>query len=164
MCQDHPFHSLYQVFCLKPSDQPATRHSGRFRVTQSDRETAAIEIFDRLRNDPNISERVRDVERLSNICVGWANFPLKHNAVYRNKGRHTVPSGSPLLALRNLKVPVLTYHTPLDHTTKYDQCIWIQKYNNVFETVGGKSVPKANECFGSDGLRYKQLVSFLLIP
>jgi ataxia telangiectasia mutated family protein len=163
MCQDHPFHSLYQVYCLKPAAQPATRQSGRFvpPSTQSDRATAANEIFDRLRADERSSQRVRDVEKLCNVCLDWANYPMKEKKEYQGKrgGGYPVPKNSSILTLQNLKVPVMTAHTPLDHTTKYDNFVSIISFATSFDLCGGKSLPKVSACFGSDGLKYKQLVS-----
>jgi hypothetical protein len=54
---------------------------------------------------------------------------------------------------------VVTVHTPLDHTLRYDNCIWIDRYESAFETAGGINLPKINICYGSNGEKYKQLVS-----
>lgn len=159
MCREHPFHSLYQVFCLKPATQH-TRQSDRFSLgTQSARGMAASDIFDRLRSDDRLSRRVRDIERLSQVCLNWANYPMKKNKQFHCKRRHPVPKNAEILAVKNMDLPVMTYHLPLDPTTKYENFVSIVRFSSDFDTVGGKSVPKVSACIGSDSESYMQLVS-----
>jgi ataxia telangiectasia mutated family protein len=64
-----------------------------------------------------------------------------------------------ILKLNNVRVPILTVNTPVDPALQYQNCIWISHYESTFETAGGVNIPKICYCRGSDGARYKQLVS-----
>ncbi|KAJ7066636.1 hypothetical protein C8F01DRAFT_981361 [Mycena amicta] len=171
MCVEHPFHSLYQVFGLLPSEeqQPGglRRQSGRQNspVSQSSsRAAAALEIFRRLRADPKSGQRVKDVQLVATACLQWAKFEIKdteldpgHKTFVGHKVVRYIPSAMVIRKIRNLEVPVLTHSTPLDPTLKYDQCVFIDRYEQTFETAGGINLPKITKCVGSDGARYKQL-------
>jgi ataxia telangiectasia mutated family protein len=165
MCREHPFHSLYQVYCLQPDHPNSTtasrRHSGRhFISTQTERGTAATSIFDRLRSNESIEGRVRDVERLCDACLEWAKYPIAKDGRYK-KGKgilYKIPDHLSIRKIAQLKVPVTTAPTPLDLTMKYNDCVWMDHYEQSFTTAGGNNLPKVSICHGSDGQKYKQLV------
>lgn len=167
MCKEHPFHSLYQVYCLNP-DMSQTfgsrRNSGRHSTApqnQTERAAAAQDTFDRLKQEEPSATRVRDVELLCNACVEWATYGIKDNRQY--KVRFGTLFGVPDIALRNLKdikVPVMTCHVPIDPTMRYEDCVWIHRYETKFYIAGGLNCPKIIECIGSDGQKYRQLVRF----
>jgi ataxia telangiectasia mutated family protein len=169
MCEEHPFHSLYQVYCLRPERSPSSssssmvvrRQSSRLgsSVSQSEREAAACDIFDRLRGDTLTGERVRNVERICDASLQWAQYPIKDRHPYTGKKSHAVPGDLLIHKVQKLPVPVVTVHTPLDPTLRYDNCIWIERYDANFETAGGNNLPKISICYGSDGGKHKQLVS-----
>jgi ataxia telangiectasia mutated family protein len=166
MCREHPFHSLYQVYCLKSgrqSDSSTRRQSVRHSAptAQVEREDAALEIFDRLRTEPVGQARVREVERLCDACIQWAQHPIKQNEAYKSKQHKSfsVPEGLLLLKISNMRVPVITHHLPLDPTMRYDDCAWVERYEPHFETAGGVNLPKISVCYDSLGQRHKQLVS-----
>ena len=166
MCREHPFHSLYQVYCLRPDHPNATtanrRHSGWHSTssTQTERGTAASSIFDRLRGDESVENRVRDVERLCDACLEWAKFPIAKDNRYKKgrANRFKIPESLSIRKIAQIKVPVTTTRTPLDLTMKYQDCVWIDHYEPTFTTAGGINLPKVSICHGSDGQRYKQLV------
>ena len=166
MCREHPFHSLYQVYCLQPDHPNAMtsnrRQSGRHASlsTQTERGAAASSIFDRLRGDEFVANRVRDVERLCDACLEWAKYPIAKDPRYK-KGREKrfkIPDNLSIRKITQLGVPVTTAHTPLDLTMKYKDCAWIDHYEPTFTTAGGINLPKVSICHGSDGQTYKQLV------
>ena len=166
MCREHPFHSLYQVYCLRPGHFNATtanrRQSERYSEvsTQTERGAAASSIFDRLRADELAENRVRDVERLCDACLEWAKFPITKDPRFKkNRTPHfKIPDNLSIRKITQLKVPVTTAHTPLDSTMKYQDCVWIDHYESTFATAGGINLPKISICRGSDGQKYKQLV------
>lgn len=175
MCTEHPFHSLYQVFCLKTdksskSDTPSrtpSRSSSRTvsdpntsPATQTDRGMAANDIFDRLRKDERTKKRVLLLEQLSIACLEWASLVISKKTYGKTGTSYSVPAGQLITKIRNISVPVITCHTPLDSTLGYKNCVWITKYESTFETAGGLNLPKISQCLGSDGQSYKQLVSF----
>lgn len=168
MCKEHPFHSLYQVYCLKSDHagvQTNRRRSTRHESSPRDRAAAAVSIFDQLRSDDSVSRIVCDVEHVSNVCLEWAKHPIKQ--IYGNrspklKPPFPVPETMGIRKLKLVKVPVITLDTPLDPTLKYADCVWIVHFEATFLTAGGVNLPKITVCAGSDGLKYKQLVCRLI--
>ncbi|KAF8892281.1 hypothetical protein BD779DRAFT_1512002 [Infundibulicybe gibba] len=120
MCREHPFHSLYQVYCLLPDRPPSTpsqhRQSGRHLVLSmpTERGTAAVEIFDKLRDEPDCGSRLRDVENLCNACLQWAKYPIKEDPRFKRKSGSSssskkpflVPGDIAILKIQNPKVPI----------------------------------------------------------
>lgn len=165
MCQEHPFHSLYQVFCLRPEQpQGVRRTSSRFELpsSQSDRGGAASAIFDRLLSDPIQTARIRSIEHVCNASLEWAKYPIKHGPVIKKTNNGLlIPDALSIRKLRDVQVPVITCRTPIDPTLKYNDCIWISRYKPEFTTAGGVNLPKISVCYGSNGEQFKQLVRHL---
>ena len=164
MCREHPFHSLYQVYCLRPSpgaSSSSRRSSARLDIPLShgERAAAAADIFDRLRADASSSQRLVDVERVCDAYLQWAKRPIKGSVEKGRTGPYEIPSDMLILKLRDVRVPVLTVNTPVDPTLQYKNCTWVSHYEKHFETAGGMNLPKICYCRGSDGVKYKQLVS-----
>lgn len=167
MCNEHPFHSLYQVWALQQgaptSEQNSNRrHSARGAPVSmhSGRARAASDILAICRQHAPNTERVQAIELLCNAYLEWAQYPLKGDETYTQKrNQYKVPKIR-LREVSDLPVPVSTAHTPLDHTMKYDNIVTIKKYLTHFTLAGGQNLPKISECIGSNGRSYKQLVSF----
>lgn len=164
MCREHPFHSLYQVYCLRPSPGATSggrRSSARLDITLShgERAAAAADIFDRLRADASSSQRLIDVENVCDAYLQWAKRPIKGSVEKGRAGPYEIPSDMLILKLRDVRVPVLTVNTPVDTTLQYQNCTWVSHYERNFDTAGGINIPKICYCRGSDGVKYKQLVS-----
>jgi ataxia telangiectasia mutated family protein len=160
MCQEHPFHSLYQVFCLRPEQpQSVRRTSSRFELpsSQSDRGGAASAIFDRLLSDPTQTARIRSIEQVCNASLEWAKYPVKHLVIKKPNSGLLIPDALPIRKLRDVQVPVITCRTPIDPTLKYNDCIWISRYHPEFVIPGGINHPKISICLGSNGEQFKQL-------
>ncbi|KAG1876416.1 hypothetical protein DFJ58DRAFT_754177 [Suillus subalutaceus] len=160
MCQEHPFHSLYQVFCLRPEQpQGVRRTSSRFELpsSQSDRGGAASAIFDRLLSDPTQTARIRSIEQVCNASLEWAKYPVKHPTIKKTNNGLLIPDALPIRKLRDVQVPVITCRTPIDPTLKYNDCIWISRYHPEFTPAGGINHPKISTCYGSNGEQFKQL-------
>ncbi|KAA1469011.1 hypothetical protein DENSPDRAFT_795376 [Dentipellis sp. KUC8613] len=163
MCSEHPFHSLYQVYCLRLMTEASVagrRTSARHdpgAASQGDRTAAANDIFDRLRLGPS-ARRLADVEHVCEVFLQWAKYSIKTRLPKdRRAGRIEIPQDIELRKLSNIQVPVITAHTPMDPTMQYQDCVWIKGYESFFQTAGGINLPKINYCQGSDGLIYKQL-------
>ncbi|GLB41909.1 putative telomere-length maintenance and DNA damage repair [Lyophyllum shimeji] len=162
MCKEHPFHSLYQVYCLQPGrplNSSVRRQSGRTSspAIQSERSAAAGEIFDRLRADGKAAERLLAMEQLCDACVQWAKYPIKGNKSYDPRKPMKLPKDVKIGSISNLRVPVITHHTPIDATMQYNDCPWIDHYELDWTVAGGINLPKINTCVGTDGVKYKQL-------
>ena len=167
MCREHPYHSLYQVYCLRSENNSSQSSSRRQTVrhnspSQLDRGAAAREIFDRLRHDATIQGRVTAVERVCDASLQWAQYPIKTKDKKHLKGPLKVPDDLMITKLHDVQVPVITISTPVDKTMKYDNCVWIHRYESIYTTAGGVNLPKINLCIGTDGRKYKQLVSVFI--
>lgn len=175
MCREHPFHSIYQLYALlsPESKRPSRRSSTSLQasqgqsISQLQRADAALTIFNELTadNDPTFSRRLKQMEALCDASVEWAGQLVKGNAVLegeRDKGTLVKKSWPVKLAkLRNIKdidVPIMTIHTPLDPTMRYNNCITIRNFADHFRYAGGNANPKIHKCIGSDGKAYTQLV------
>lgn len=163
MCREHPFHSLYQVYCLRPSSGAThgdRRTSSRLDLplSQGERAAAAADIFDRLRADPSSNQQVVNVEQVCDAYLQWAKRPIKGSVDNGRTGPYDIPSDMLILKLNDVRVPVLTANTPIDTALQYQNCIWISHYERTFEIAGGLNIPKICYCRGSDGTKYKQLV------
>jgi ataxia telangiectasia mutated family protein len=165
MCREHPFHSLYQVYCLRPPPEATSgsrRSSARLDtpLSHGEREAAAADIFDRLRADASSSQHLINVEHVCDAYLQWAKRPIKGIVTKSRKGPYEILSDMLILKIRDVRVPVLTVNTPLDPTLQYQNCVWVSHYEKFYETAGGVNLPKICYCRGSDGVKYKQLVSF----
>ena len=166
MCQEHPFHILYQVFCLRPeqsSQSSGTRRSSpRLELisSQTDREGAANTIFERLFSDPARAPRIKAIEHVCNASLQWAKYPIKDRSMKKIEGALRIPDSLLIRKLQDVQVPVITCHTPIDPTLKYNDCVWISHYDTAFTPAGGINMPKISVCYGSNGEKFKQLVRY----
>jgi ataxia telangiectasia mutated family protein len=168
MCVEHPFHSVYQLFPLRPEEGgKPRRQSGRLETSQpqsqKERAAAAADLFAKLREGAN-AQRIRDVENFCQACLHWAKTSVKAQ-VHANPSRKEHPANGMTMLIdekffANLRIPVPTLFTPVDPTMKYDNCVWVRRYSSVFKTAGGLNLPKIHNCYGSDGKKYTQLASF----
>jgi ataxia telangiectasia mutated family protein len=170
MCREHPFHSLYQLYCLLPErslTDSSRRTSGHLKTptlppTQTERGSAAHMVFERLRADETVGEKVAQVEMLCNACWQWAKHPLEKRRYTDTKKSYVIPSELLICRIRDLQVPVPTAPTPLDPTMRYDNCNWIQSFEKLFQTAGGINLPKITVCIDSGNNRFKLLVCRVL--
>jgi ataxia telangiectasia mutated family protein len=168
MCREHPFHSLYQVHCLcadRPLASSTKRQSSRLesQLSHSERAAAAQDILSLLRQDANHGERILAVEKICDACLEWAKFPVKEGSRSANRKQNLpIPRDLQIRRIGLTKVPVLTINTPLDPTLRYEDCVWINGYEDTFDLLGGINVPKVTFCRGSDGTKYTQLVRCLM--
>lgn len=163
MCREHSFHCLYSVFCLQADKavSQSHRHSTRNPVpsSQVERAAAAADIFNVLFNgNERDTARATSIKRVCDAALEWAKFPIKGLKLEKGK-RYPVKEHLLILKLKDVNVPVMTAHTPLDPTGHYNNCVWLHKYEASYTIAGGINMPKIMECTGSDGQKYKQLVS-----
>ncbi|RPD76341.1 hypothetical protein L226DRAFT_505666 [Lentinus tigrinus ALCF2SS1-7] len=168
MGREHPFHSLFPLYCLRldaslsQTSAHARRQSGRYATpapSQLERAAAVSDVFDRIRSDPNAGERVKAVEHVCDASLEWAKYPIK--PLFAKKSQPpsdiTVPDNLLIRRLKDVRVPVITASTPIDPTTEYRDCVWISHYDTRYSTAGGVNLPKIIKCYGSDGHSYRQL-------
>ena len=171
MCHEHPFHSVFPLYCIRidrhsPSSQASGsrrqsgRHASQASPSQIERTTAAATIFSKLLSDDHVSQRIKDVELVCDASLELAKYPIRNQLVNGRVPRSfTVPDGLLVRKLVDIKVPVITAHTPIDPTTQYQDCDWIGKFESHYTTAGGVNLPKIIKCVSTSGRIYKQLVS-----
>ncbi len=145
MCGEHPFHTLFPVYCLKSYHPPTQSSTSRRTDSQSvpaERAAAAIEILNTLRTDSTCGPRVLAVEQVCDVSLEWAKYPIRTPNKDDTKKPRQIPQHLSILAIKDIQVPVITAHTPIDVTCKYDNCIWIQGYDRMYDTAGGVNLPK----------------------
>ncbi|KDQ61410.1 hypothetical protein JAAARDRAFT_509432 [Jaapia argillacea MUCL 33604] len=168
MCREHPFHSIYQVYCLRPDSssipnnttrRQSSRHDPPSSQSQAERGAAASDILDRLRGDSSVAKRLGAIEALCDASLEWAKFPIKKDPRFdkKQKSPYQVPDTLAIYKLRDVQVPIITIRTPVDPTMRYDHCVCISRYEPTFDTAGGVNLPKIINCIGTDGEKYKQL-------
>lgn len=154
ICLDHPYHGMYQIFTgfrTKGKDEAAMkRHAAASNIVQ---ELKASKV----QNDTWLA--------LHNTNLVFVKF-----AIERLDGS-TIKPGSKL-ALRRYatgarieqeiqksRVPPPTMKIELRPDCDYTNVPFIAKFEPQFTVASGISMPKIITAIGTDGLRYKQLVS-----
>jgi ataxia telangiectasia mutated family protein len=163
ICEEHPFHILLQLLALTRNEEK-TSIGEASRSSPAIRQNAALELMSGLKVAGRKAEHIRDMERLTLACYKFASFPIKGMKEYESRTRKEfpVPTRQEIRTIQNLHVPVLTADTPIDISSRYDDIIYIQRFSDTFTTAGGVNMPKITDCIGSNGSRYKQLVSLRL--
>ena len=165
MCKDHPFHALFPVYCLQGdtviiSNNRPTRQSLGSQGSQTIRVGAAASMLARLGSDASCAPRIAAVQDVCFASLQWAKYGIKNQAEKNARPKPAaIPKNLRISQLANVQVPVITKHTPLDPTGRYENCVWIARYDPIYATAGGINLPKICYCIGSDGQKYKQLVS-----
>jgi ataxia telangiectasia mutated family protein len=158
ICVEHPFHGMYQIFASSKSKggKDQSSHS-RFR--------AANQLVDRLKNDNHIGQTWVAVHNVNISYVRFAvdkpdskyksgaKVPLKNLATGQRLGQDAV----------TYKLPPPTMKISLRADCDYSQIPTIAKFQPDFTIASGVSAPKIVTAVASNGERYKQLVSFILI-
>jgi ataxia telangiectasia mutated family protein len=152
MCQDHPFHTIYQILALRNSS------FGLEKQSMTPRMEAAGNILNKLGSFPEISRIVREMEKL---CAAYNELAYldhsKNDADIKNPVK-LISRGMQLLNSSFSSVVVSTINIPVNPEGNYEDMPRIHKFQNKFTLVGGINAPKRVECLGSDGKTYLQLV------
>lgn len=166
ICEDHPFHIMYQVITLaRPVQRSSKVHNsartGKTPRGVNGRELAASNLLDQIRAIPRRTAQISDMEQFARASIEWCDFPME-----KGKREHTMPSNILLGKLHDLKIPVPTQELPFDKSGDYSPSDqggpgYIQSYVRTFSLAGGLHIPKIMICLGHNGKRYKQLVSSL---
>ncbi|KAF5328889.1 hypothetical protein D9611_014266 [Ephemerocybe angulata] len=155
LCREHPFHSLYQVYCLQ-ADVSDDLSQGR----RSEAQRVLSEL--KADSDELLKERATQVVNACQAYVQWAKHSylpqkdkLKNGTAYKI---HTEAWKLRTYLVRgNLRIPVLTADTQIDPSMRYEACEWISHYGDTFKTAGGVNLPKIVSCYSVSGREYKQL-------
>lgn len=164
LCEEHPFHIMYQVITLARPVQISSKvhNSARQGHTPrgvNGRELAASNLLDLIRGLPRRTAQVSDMEQFARASIDWCNVPME-----KGRREYNMPSNALLAKIHDLKIPVPTQELPFDKSGDYRPSnqggpAFIQSYLRTFSLAGGLHVPKIMICVGHNGKRYKQLVS-----
>ncbi|KAI5453722.1 Serine/threonine-protein kinase tel1, variant 2 [Naganishia albida] len=163
LCEEHPFHIMYQVITLaRPVQLSAKMHSsargGKTPRGVNGRELAASNLLDQIRALPRRTAQISDMELFATASIHWCDFKQE-----RGKTReYQVPPNVPIAKLQDLRIPVPTQHLPFDKSGSYSpsdqsEVAFIQSYERTFTLAGGIHKPKIMNCLGHDGRRFRQL-------
>jgi hypothetical protein len=167
MCRDHPIHSLYQVIALgeqPPHGQPASDSTS---LNATLRRETAKKIYHRATQKESQGRMVMDMRELVRTSLEWANYVTtegpndkkKHKCRTAPDGRSYIMPEIKLKKIRNSLAPVMTCHFPVEKTMQYKDYAQVTQFDSIFAEAGGMNAPKITTCIGSDGVKYKQLVS-----
>ncbi|KAG5460220.1 MAG: hypothetical protein BJ554DRAFT_7758 [Olpidium bornovanus] len=167
MAQEHPFHTLYQLFALRVG---ASTGSSKARAlmgvsgedASAGRHQAACAIWNKLAATEKLRRIVPWVEALANAYNELAAFPIPPTSRKEARGPFPVDKRLriPRLLQSGMRLPVVTVDLPVDPTGTYKEVVWMQSLDSTFRVAGGINRPKIIVCEGSDGKRYTQLVKF----
>lgn len=168
ICTDHPHHSLFQVLFLRenqPQQPKAVAMSRRISqgsplVASQIRRAEAVELLiSRILKRSKLALLLQNVSTAIEAYIEYANLPTKKDKDLPPV--RDIPPQMKILKLKNCPIPVTTLTIPVDKTRTYHptSMVCIKHFVPSYGLVGGINVPKVTTCIGSDGRRYKQLVS-----
>ena len=154
-CIEHPYHGMYQIFA-------SSKSKGGRDPTALSRYQAAGKLVEKLKNNnvagptwvaihnTNISYVRFAAEKLDEKCKSGARVPLR-----------ALPTGQRLEQdATTQKLPPPTMKIELRVDRDYSNVPKVGKFNSEFTIASGVSAPKIVTALATDGLRYKQLVSY----
>ncbi|GAA5846422.1 hypothetical protein JCM9279_001368 [Rhodotorula babjevae] len=175
LCVEHGLHALYPVQALRaPPTGKASRRSsqssqssvGFTQASNNSRAQAADDIVEKVKAIGELRARVEAVELACEAYAEWASFNLKSaKSGYLDsrgsvrKGPLPIKSSMHILSrVRDLPIPVTTFHLPVVANGRYDGFPRLHRYEPTFDMAGGIHLPKIVVCIDSNGERHKQLL------
>jgi hypothetical protein len=156
ICAEHPFHGMYQIFASSKSKggKDQSSHS-RFR--------AANKLVDRLKNDKDIGPTWIAVH---NMNITYVRFAIdKPDSKFKTGAKiplKKLPTGDRLgKDAETYKLPPPTMKIELRANLDYSDVPSIARFSSEFTLASGVSAPKIVTAVATNGVRYKQLVSYL---
>eukprot|EP00051_Salpingoeca_urceolata_P020041 m.297594 g.297594 ORF g.297594 m.297594 type:complete len:2835 (+) comp19529_c0_seq5:1447-9951(+) len=175
---DHPHHALPVLIALRNGERSTARsHGGGKRKKTSrrgshvlahnqDKFQAASAMIEALRvRQPTQSTRHRkldfaavlaSLESLSDAYMELANVPPEEMKLHHRELQSTFTLGNKLRDCSG--VSVLTRELPVDPSCMYDDVVGVDRFAKGFTFAGGINLPRIIDCFGTDGLPYKQVI------
>ncbi|KAA1069952.1 Serine/threonine-protein kinase tel1 [Puccinia graminis f. sp. tritici] len=175
LCQDHPFHVLFQILLLQRGIESScldSLNSSRSRRTSNvtasntlspsdrSRAEAANDVLSKIVQTGPRKKVIKELLMVHKAYKEWALHPLTiGNKGPKSGSRAQIPAHFSVNSLKDLSIPVSTSRISIDKTRRYlpDSIPCISSYETTFTVASGKSTPKITTCRGSDGIRYKQL-------
>ncbi|ODO04804.1 hypothetical protein I350_05414 [Cryptococcus amylolentus CBS 6273] len=163
VCQDHPYHILYQVITLAhaPSVNKADHGDPGSDQAAAGRAAAASNILEKLSSLEGkslSSAAAKSMQQFVDIAVDWTLEPIIYdeNAEGVKKRSGSLQKDS-ILNKTPQNIPIATKPPPIDCTCKYDNIALFSRYQNTFTIAGGISTPKVMTCYDNKGHKHTQL-------
>lgn len=154
ICVEHPFHGMYQIFA-------SSKSKGGKDPSSHSRYHAANKLVDRLKNDSKIGPTWVAVH---NMNITYVRF-----AIDKPDNKYKTGAKIPLTKIstgERMGTDAVTYRLPpptmkikLRPDRDYSQVPTVARFSSEFTLASGVSAPKIVTALGTDGVRYKQLVS-----
>ena len=157
ICLDHPYHGMYQIFTgfkTKGKDEAAVRrHTAASNIVQHIKDSNQQSTWVSLHNSNLVFVKFA-MERLDGpaIKIGSKIELRKYHTGQRIE--QDIPK---------LRVPPPTMKIELRPDLDYGNVPVVARFEPHFNIESGISMPKVITAIGTDGLKYKQLVSVLAI-
>ena len=153
ICLDHPYHGMYQIFTgfkTKGKDEAAMkRHVAASNIVQELKASKMHSTWLALHNT-NLAFVKFAMERLDDPAIKQGSkVALRKYATGQRIEQE----------IQKSRVPPPTMSIELRPDCDYSNVPVIAKFESQFTVASGISMPKIITAFGTDGLKYKQLVS-----
>ena len=155
ICIDHPYHGMYQVFA-------SSKTKGGKDDAALARNAAATNIVNQIKANKHAGPTWMAVH---NSNINFVRFAIERLDETKYKPGAKVPlknfqTGQKLEQdVSTYKVPPPTTRIPLRPDCDYSAVPFIVKFQSEFTVASGISMPKILTAIGSNGQKYKQLVS-----
>lgn len=159
ICVDHPYHGMYQVFASSKSKV------GKDQMAKS-RYNAAGKLVEQLKSDRKASPVWVAIHNTNISCVRFAMEKMDEKLKTGSKVElKKFGTGQRLEQdVARQKIPPPTMKIELRADCDYSKVPRLTKFLPEFSVASGVSAPKIVTAIASDGLRYKQLVSTVVLP
>lgn len=155
LCREHPYHCLYQLHALRMGDGT---EDGSASERANARRQAAATILNQLRGKTIEGTRLQTTEQICEAYIEWAVWEIPQPDNSSQFSGVLIPRKAKLVKLEAPNVPIPTIWTPVDPTCEYKSVVGIKRYASKYKTSGGVNLPKINDCYGTDGKIYRQVV------
>ncbi|XP_066601781.1 serine-protein kinase ATM-like [Prorops nasuta] len=113
-------------------------------------------LINQLSKQADTGEIIKDMNKISEALVMLANYRTPEK---QTTNRIKIHRNQKILRLSNLeRAFVPTINVDVRPSSNYQNVVGIYKYENTYDSVGGKSAPKKVTCICTDGIKRTQLV------
>ena len=153
ICKDHPFHGMFHLFT-------SSKSKGAKDQIALSRNAAALKVVHELKSHKRTGPTWIAIH---NSNVNYVRFAAEPHAKAKSGTKVQLSksqSGSKMEQdARANRIPPPTMTIPLREDCDYSGIVTIHTYESHFSFASGNSVPKVLTAIGTDGRKYKQLVS-----
>ncbi|KAJ3066509.1 hypothetical protein HDU98_010170 [Podochytrium sp. JEL0797] len=148
MITSHPFHTVYQMIALKNGADADPTNTQTLNMAASD-------LLLRLQNTKPALRKI--IQSANELCEAYIELAfLKPPTALRTPG--PIDHNLKLAKIVDIPIPIVTVEHAVSLTCDYANLPTIQGFEKEYTLVGGINAPKVLNCYGSDGVVYKQLV------